>query len=157
MPHLLLNSTSIYVIISKDPWQSHLLLSVWQWYCHYLSIWIIYVSGDGRQALLKSLTNWTTVLKIQKYSVALLCQYMIWVEIHWKFQVLFIIDMTVISDIHFLHWHHIFVTYSLRTNTLNFTGNVMDTDLIIMRESKLYKEDGWFNRARNPQKYKYQS
>ena len=34
--HLLWHGTSVLMAISKDPWHSHLLPSVWQWNCHYL-------------------------------------------------------------------------------------------------------------------------
>ena len=37
VPHLLRHGSSVYIIIiSEDPWHSHLLSSDWSWSCHYL-------------------------------------------------------------------------------------------------------------------------
>ena len=40
VPHLLCHRHPAIMVISKDPWHSHLhvLPSVWQWSCHYLSL-----------------------------------------------------------------------------------------------------------------------
>ena len=34
--HVLWHGESVYTMVCKDSWHSHLLLSVWQWSCHYL-------------------------------------------------------------------------------------------------------------------------
>ena len=36
VPHLLRSWHPLIMVISEDPWHSHLLPSVWQWSCHYL-------------------------------------------------------------------------------------------------------------------------
>ena len=36
VPHLLWHGASVIIVISENPWHSHLLPSVWQWSCPYL-------------------------------------------------------------------------------------------------------------------------
>ena len=36
------------MVISEDPWHSHLLPSVWRWSCHYLSLWLRSVAAGIR-------------------------------------------------------------------------------------------------------------
>ena len=36
VPHLLWHGNPFIMVISEDPWHSHLYPSVWQWCCHYL-------------------------------------------------------------------------------------------------------------------------
>ena len=36
--HLLWHGTSVFIVISEDPWHSHLLPSVWQWCCYHLCL-----------------------------------------------------------------------------------------------------------------------
>ena len=41
VPHPPWNGASVYMVISEDPIHSQLMLSVWQWSCHYLFLRLI--------------------------------------------------------------------------------------------------------------------
>ena len=46
-PHLLWHGLILYMVISEDPWHSHLLPSVWQWSCYYLFLRLrSFATGD---------------------------------------------------------------------------------------------------------------
>ena len=45
-PMLPSRAVNIYImVISEDPWHSHLLPSVWKWSCHYLFLRLLSVAG----------------------------------------------------------------------------------------------------------------
>ena len=42
-----------FIIVISDPWQSHLLLSVWQWICHFLFLRLRSVTTRGRSPIFR--------------------------------------------------------------------------------------------------------